>query len=362
MQRRWKTVSRQCLRPVCGRCDWCAVSADGVWAICRRVDNGTGLHRVDKSGGEFWLYCLDGHPSHRHSIIELPSQPLVVRADPVTLDRVYRTLLAMLPLSSTHRQALRQRGLPDVEILRRSYRTMPLEGRAALARRVVDRFGPDVCSTIPGLYIATHDGQPYWSIAGAPGLLIPVRNIDGRIVAIKMRADDPRESPKYTYLSSTHHSGPGPGAPVHVSLHALSPEAPVHLTEGELKADVATVLSGVLTIAVPGVSVWRQALPALQDLQATGVLLAFDADWRTNPHVGQALGQAAFALVEAGYRVQVEDWEPTLGKGIDDLLAARHSPVLQSVALAFGASLRGQARQWTGSLSTIAAAEVRPWH
>src|SRR5207245_1887547 len=111
------------------------------------------------------------------------------------------------------------------------------------------------------------------------------------------------------------HGGPGPGAPVHVPLHAFSTEAPVRITEGELKADVATVLSGVLTIAMPGVSVWRQALPALQDLQATRVLLAFDADWRTNPHVAQALGHAASALVEAGYEVQVEDWEPTRGKG-----------------------------------------------
>jgi hypothetical protein len=61
------------------------------------------------------------------------------------------------------------------------------------------------------------------------------------------------------------------------------------------------------------------------------VLLAFDADWRTNSHVAHALGHVAMALVEAGYAVEVEDWEPTLGKGIDDLLAAGHRPVVQSV-------------------------------
>jgi len=91
------------------------------------------------------------------------------------------------------------------------------------------------------------------------------------------------------------------------------------------------------------------------------VLLAFDADWRTNPHVAQALGQAALALIKAGYEVQVEAWEPALGKGIDDLFAAGHTPVQHSTALAFGASLRGQARVWTRSLSTIAAEEVPSW-
>jgi len=135
----------------------------------------------------------------------------------------------------------------------------------------------------------------------------------------------------------------------------------VRLTEGELKADVTTVLSGVLTIAVPGVSVWRQALPLLHGLQPKEVLLAIDSDWRTNAHVAQALGQAAVALVKEGYEVQVEDWEPALGKGVDDLLAAGHTPVRQSLALAFGAALRGQTRTRTGRLPAIAAEEVPPW-
>jgi len=59
--------------------------------------------------------------------------------------------------------------------------------------------------------------------------------------------------------------------------------------------------------------------------------------------------------------VQVEVWDPTLGKGVDDLLAAGYPPVVQSVALAFGASVRGQARVWTGQLRTVAAEEVPPW-
>jgi hypothetical protein len=254
-----------------------------------------------------------------------------------------------------------QRGLVDSEIHRRQYGTLPLKGRAALAKRMVDWWGADVCAQVPGFYIAEQDGRRWWSLAGATGLLIPVRNRDDRIVALKVRADVPGCGPKYTTISSAKHGGPSPGAQVHVPLCGGVCGTTIRLSEGELKSDIATVLSGILTMSIPGVAMWRKVLPVLQSFQAPQVLLAFDADWRTNPHVAHALGQAAFALVKAGYAVQVEDWDPGLGKGIDNLLAAGHTPVPHSAALAFGASLRGQARVWTGSLPTIAAAEVPSW-
>jgi DNA primase len=318
---------------ICAKPDWCAVSADGAWAPCRRLDTGAGIHKVDKTGADYWLYRLDSPTPSRQPIIEQPSQPCrsrVERADPATLDRVYRALLAALPLSSTHRQAQRQRGLPDVAIVRCGYRTLPRDGRAALARRLVDRYGPDTCARVPGLWVDTQGTQRWWTLAGAPGLLIPVRNIDNRIVALKVRADSAGEGPKYTYLSSRRHDGLGPGAPVHVPLHAFSLEAPVRLTEGELKADVATALSEVLTIAVPGVTLWRQALPILAALQPVQVLLAFDSDWRQNPYVARALAQATQALVEAGLTVVVETWDASQGKGIDDVLRTGYTPTRQS--------------------------------
>lgn len=358
--RAWHQVTSREPCTVCGKPDWCAVSADGAWAICRRVDTGTGLQKVDKAGAAYWLYRLNGHTSAHAASVEWPSISQVERAKPATLDHVYRALLAALPLVPSHRQALRQRGLSDGEILRRHYRTLPLEGRAALAKRLVDWLSADVCVQVPGFYVAERNGQRWWSLAGAAGLLIPVRNLEGNIIALKVRADDPGDGPKYTTVSSAKHDGPGPGAPVHVPLHSGQGDT-LRLTEGELKADIAATLSSVLTVSIPGVAMWRKALSVFQTLQSTRVLLAFDADWRSNPHVAQALGQAAMALTEAGYTVEVETWDHTIGKGIDDLLAAGHSPVLQSVALALGAAVRGQARPWTGQLRTVAAEEVSAW-
>jgi uncharacterized protein DUF3854 len=309
-----------------------------------------------------WSFAYCGHHrTPRQAPLTPPASARVSCAVPATLDCVYQGLLTALPLSPAHRQALRERGLADSEIRRRQYGTLPLKGRAALARRIVAWWGADVCAQVPGFYVAQHNGQHWWSLAGAAGLLIPVRDLDGLVVALKVRADDPGDGPKYTSISSVKHGGPSPGAQVHVPLHEGPTGDTVRLTEGELKADVAMALSGLCTVSIPGVAMWRKALPILQALRPQQVLLAFDADWRTNPHVAQALGHAAFALVTAGYEVQVEVWEPALGKGIDDLLADGHTPAVQAVALAFGAGLRGQARAWTGQLRTVAAEEVPPW-
>src|SRR5215211_8484039 len=95
----WPLVTEESPCHVCGKPDWCSVSADGKKAICRRKDDGTGVLRTDKSGQDYWLYELNGHgrpglpedgpPEDR----EEPE-----RANSETLDRVYGALLDALAL------------------------------------------------------------------------------------------------------------------------------------------------------------------------------------------------------------------------------------------------------------------------
>jgi hypothetical protein len=183
----------------------------------------------------------------------------------------------------------------------------------------------------------------------------------GRILGFKVRSDAAEADPKYTTVSSTKYGGPGPGAPVHIPLLTGLPWEVIRVTEGELKADVATVLTGVLTIAIPGVSAWRAAIPVLEHLQPRTIWLAFDADWRTNPMVARALAATAMALTTQGWSVLVEVWDPAQGKGIDDVIAAGHRPVLQAPAWTYGLRVMADARAYHGQLRTIAAEEVAPW-
>ena len=238
-----------------------------------------------------------------------------------TLDRVYGALLEALDLSHAHRQDLHRRGLTEADIKRGGYRTLTPKGREVLARTLVGHFGVEVCSRVPGLY---EKGAGRWSVAGATGMLVPVRDIEGRIVALKIRADEAEDDSRYTYLSSIRHGGPGPGSQVHVPMHEELDLNVVRLTEGELKADVATALTGMLTVSMPGVSSWRTAIEVPSFLGTSVVRLAFDADAEHNERVARALREAYRTLNERGFEVLLETWPRELGKGIDDLLASGH--------------------------------------
>lgn len=320
----WRHVSRTDPCEICGRGNWCSRSVDRTWSICRRVEAG-GERRVDRAGMEYWLHSSAGAADGHTPPAGAPSDPARQRASSQDLDRVYRALLGLLGLSDAHRQALAERGLDAGSIVASEYRSLPRAGRAALARELLQRFPPELLLTVPGIQAREHRGAPYLTIGGPAGLVVPVRDLTGRIAALKVRCDDPKDGPKYLYVSSAARGGPGPGAPVHVPLRsAKANSAPqVRVTEGELKADVATLLSGVPTISVPGVSAWRAALPVLADLAPQTVLLAFDADAESNPLVARAGVATARALVLEGYDVVVERWQGLLAKGIDDALAAK---------------------------------------
>ena len=345
----WTEVTRSNHCPICGKPDWCSISTDGAWAVCRRVDTGDGLHRVDKGGGDYWLYRIDGRISDSDSDTDngTPkniaadyseiSQTVLAPADPDTLNKVYRALLQELSLSAVHRENLRKRGLDDEEINLREYKTLVGPGRSRLAKTMVSKFGDDVCKKIPGLFIKQGERKPYWTLAGSAGIVIPLRDVRGRIVALKIRADKSGEGPKYSYLTSSGRmgavqDGPSPMPTVHLPVHKSSSHQnqKIRLTEGELKADIATVLSGHLTISIPGVSIWRPAVPVLKKLAPKKVLLAFDADAQGNYNVARALQNTAIALQTEGFDVELETWPKEWGKGIDDVLASGYTPKIIS--------------------------------
>ncbi|MGH2689728.1 MAG: hypothetical protein ACRDKW_13130, partial [Actinomycetota bacterium] len=301
----WRNARRGSPCTICGKPSWCSRSDDGAWVLCRRIDT-QGIHRVDSAGVDYWLYRLADSPTAPPVVAD---EPGAERAAAEDLDRVYRVVLAHLSLSSAHRAALADRGLDAVAIQTAMYRTLPPRGRAELARAVLERFPERLVLSVPGFHRQESGRGAYGTFGGAQGLLIPVLDVEGRVVALKVRVDKADDGPRYLYVSSTAHGGPGPGAPVHIPARAsgdgtVDDDGSLHVvrvTEGELKANVATALSGILTVSVPGVSAWRGALPVLRTLRPTRVLLAFDADATTNAHVARATEATAEALSREGW-------------------------------------------------------------
>jgi hypothetical protein len=277
-----------------------------------------------KDGAPYYLHRLDG--TAPLDTATRPPGPKTPRADLDLLNRAYSALLARLPLSQTHADALRGRGLSDAEIEQRGYRTLTIRGRARLAGELREQLG-DALLSVPGFHVKPGEGgRPYVTVAGAAGLLVPVRDVAGRAVALLVRRDDTKDGGgKYSYLSSAKRGGLGPGAPPHVPLGITAPAETVRLTEGALKADIAFALSGLPTVGAAGLA-WRPALDALQALGGKTVRLAFDADCLDNSHVARALADCCQAAAGLGLTVELERWDKADGKGIDDLLAAGKQP------------------------------------
>jgi hypothetical protein len=299
-------------------------------------------------GAEYWVYHLRGGPTQAQP----PSMPRSVmpaeRATNDALDQVYRALLRSLSLSPQHRVQLTQRGFVDREIPFRQYRSLPRQGRAALAKTLVEMFGETTCAGVPGLYIREQGRRRWWSLAGAPGLVIPVRHAAGQIIALMVRSDDPDAASRYSAVSSAKYRGPSPGAHIHIPLRKGATNAAIRLTEGFLKADVATALSGLHTIGLPGASTWAAALPFLRTLQKPVIRVAFDMDASRNLQVAVALRQTVRKLSGEGFPVEIEMWDEADGKGIDDLLAAGHTPTVLT-----GAAMRAELGQMIRSATVV---------
>lgn len=316
-------ASRPC--PVCGGASWCQTARDGATVLCKRVSSARG--RVNRAGVEFYIHHLADRPGARvaRSSSSAPTAPSVQRAEAVTLDAGYRALLGALTLDATDLDALRARGLTDAAIAEAGYRTLPAQGRARLARVVFDALG-DAAVGVPGVVQRAEAGRSWWSIAGVPGVVIPCRDLAGRIVALKVRRREAGEGPRYLYLTSARAGGPAAACVLHVPVRAraiLETAGPVRLvvTEGELKADVASELLGAPVVSVPGVGAWRMAVEAARTLRPRSVAVALDADARTNRTVAGAQRSLVDALRAEGHRVELWTW-PARFKGLDDYCAA----------------------------------------
>jgi hypothetical protein len=165
-----------------------------------------------------------------------------------------------------------------------------------------------------------------------PGLLIPLRAIDGSVWGYQYRPDDPRtlatgQTIKYETPSGQRN---GLDIPPGVGPQLADPSIPLWVTEGTKKADCAAA-QGLCCVALLGVWGWRgtnnaggkTALADWQDLALNGrrVILAYDSDVQRKQSVRGAMDALTNYLAMKGARVEFlalpDDGDKT---GLDDYL------------------------------------------
>jgi len=288
------------------------------------------------NGGVFDLYCRYTHYPRENVRIELlrilkgyEAKPQVSRSPVLyqtqgagilpaagieTRHAVYSDLLSLLPLAGDHTRNLLKRGLSEQAIQDNGYRTTPAFGEKALAERLM---GSHNLAGVPGFY---RDSAGQWAfIHSMRGILVPVRDMKGRIQGMQVRLDNV-DRRKYRWVSSNGLEG-GHGAEgwVHV---AGKPVERVILTEGPLKADVIFYLTGLTTIAVPGVNSLKYLENTLTELVKLGieqVMTAFDMDFIKNSHVESGYMDLINLLGQMNLRFGTYLWDPSFN-GLDDYI------------------------------------------
>jgi len=301
----WRRVNRRCLCMVCGKPDWCLISADGLAVICARVQSET------KCGDAGWLHRLDCGPLPFPKI--QPVSSTIEKASVKELNQVYQTLLSELPLFSYHRNDLLRRGLSNVQIKDLNYCSFPYEIRDSLSRKISSLYS---LNGIPGFW---KDKCGIWHLAGAVGFLIPIRDIQGRIQGFQIHCDDITGG-KYKWLSSANHqNGCSSGVPIHVAQPRGANRSEIWVTEGALKADIASLRLQCIVLAVAGVGNWHGVIPIIQKLAPDQIVVAYDSDKYSNETVSTHKNELIANLLQMGSKVYEADWS-TKFKGLDDIL------------------------------------------
>lgn len=280
-------------------------------------------------------------------------------------DSVYSAYIDELSLGEKHYNDLLNRGLSPRMIEKNRYVTVPSVGFNTFAEASLIKSGKVSGSTdeeilsnwmkigkgrsiIPGIYVK--QGRFYF-VKRREGILIPYRDFQGRISGFQIRKnnlpdtaseEERKNFAKYTFfVSSEKDTGCGVSGTEQIHFTGFDfksnacPDV-ISLTEGPLKADIASYLSGVrdyLTgrentiklnpylalIGVSNTSQLPQTLSLLKERGLKKVRVCVDMDYRDKWQVADAMNKICDSIEQIGLEVVLVSWDPTY-KGIDDYL------------------------------------------
>jgi len=361
------TKYRRCR--VCGKPDWCGFTTDEQTSICMRISIGS--KGTSRNGGNIFhhnrLFLVANPRTNRNQA------PPPIEIAPIEIrNAVYEELIRRSPALNYYSQliegpsGLLSRGLREQEI--RNYGALPRthKERASLARTlnkfvkvrfpgyVIRNINPGVIG-VPGFWQDETGNVQLWQPRdyNMPLLVIPYRDDQGRIQAcqLRLRRNDLRiGEKKYRWLACPFpFRGASSGAPIHVTFKPsdLRPGKTVIITEGALKADVLVSLRPkARVIATSGVSSSHAEI--IEAARAYNALIAFDADYTTNPAVARQLARLIAAREQdiAAHTLKtttrIVTWQRY--KGIDDALLA-NVPLETMTILEWISTLQGKPLQ-----------------
>lgn len=202
----------------------------------------------------------------------------VPKRSPEYVDFVYRQMLALMQLQDLHKADFKRRGATDFEIgelEKKGYKSVEPKNARLLAKKLEEK-GIQL-DGIPGFY-RNRDGK--WEASfyeGNKGYLCPVYSLDQKIKGFQIRVDHPVNKRKYIWFTSSgFESGTSSGSPAGISGYISPVQKNIRVTEGILKAELASMRSGFPYIGIPGVGNYKSLQPVLEVLKQKGLQTVFE--------------------------------------------------------------------------------------
>jgi len=239
---------------------------------------------------------------------------LTIRASSDTVHQTYTMLLSMLNLAKVHKEQLLSKGFSQEQIIEFKYKSVPAFGQQGLCAKLLQ--SGCTLEGVPGFY--KDNGE--WNVKlKAPGILIPVRGIDGKITGMQIRLNKPINNRKYIWFSSAGlDGGTSSGAPIHFTGDPAAKR--VYITDGFIKGAVAHSLTNHTFICLPGV----KSLTGLDDLlcclKANGTVEAIEAlniNKLTDKQAGESAAKLRERLSTHGFKVTSAVWGDKSHKSVD---------------------------------------------
>lgn len=306
---------------------------------CISFDNGDVLcHREGEPGnwtdsfiGGYWhrANATNDRPRVWSARLPAPSTPPIAPADLDRRDAIYADLLKICPLSEAQRDA---HHLTEAQANRYGWLPGDPGHRAGIITALLHKYTREELRGVPGF----REQNGHITIRGA-GMILPTRDLNGKIHAIDLRRDTVTDGQaRYYKLSSRtddDQDAPSPGAPPHVAIPAggVTVDGVIGITEGVKKADYAADALGYPVISIAGIGSRRDVPKILERFAGSVVVLMLDQDdpakgeGRVVADVERARQALAATAVSHGYAVRLAVWTHTQAKGVDDLLVAGHT-------------------------------------
>ena len=282
-------------------------------------------------------------------------------SDHVWLSERYNAMLDMLILEDKHREYLKAEGWTDELIDKWKIKSLPVEDyvrmrdgvftknpfRVTVGVTLSEKFGD--LSGLPGFFV---NKKGKWTIAGQGGILFPLPDENGNFYRLRIRLDNaPKKGGKYRNLSSYSQDKEAEGQGFLVNKYYKGCQSynnigfyvdksrdntyNAYVTEGEKKSIIGEQYLRCPFVDIPGVNSigkmiegkeGHRPIDALKKMGVKIIIIAFDADFRTNQAVFMNQQRAVEIFKEEGFQIGIAEWDPELGKGIDDLLVGGYKP------------------------------------